>query len=92
LTNKGIQTFLRGFSFNKELISQKISDILRKFSYFSKIQAKLAHFPLRKSSFSGIILYLGDFSLKKYLVFTNSDIFRGFSFSKAFIPQKLRHF
>jgi hypothetical protein len=34
----------------------------------------------------------GGFSLKKYLFFRNSDIFRGFSFNKALISQKFRPF
>jgi hypothetical protein len=45
---------LRGFSFNKVLVSQKF-DIFRGFR--GKIQAKLGHYPLRKSSFSGINIY-----------------------------------
>jgi hypothetical protein len=36
--------------------------------------------------------FFGDFSFKKYLFFRNSDIFREFSFDKALIPQKFRHF
>jgi hypothetical protein len=47
----------RGFSFNKVLIfqesGQRYEIFLYQNSYFSKIQAKLGHFPLRKTPFSG---------------------------------------
>jgi hypothetical protein len=68
-----VGSFLGDFPLTKYLFFKNTGKT-RRFSsnevqIFSKIQAKLGHFPLRKSSFSyyfsGIQTFLGDFPLTK---------------------------